>query len=134
MKRGNETILIIDDEEVILELAQTMLSKLGYRVLTAEDGEKGLEIYQNYQKKVDVVLIDLIMPKMHGTIVMEKLINMNPEWLARSKVHDIRYNSPQQIQDKLTHFNELFQGNPDDWPGIISDLREEYKKTRAGAT
>jgi len=53
-------------------------------------------------------------------------ISINPEWYERSKVHRIVRNSPQQIHENLIRFEELFQGNPNNWPDVISDLRNEF--------
>lgn len=65
------TILIVDDETDILDLIEYNLNKEGFRVMTAEDGERGLE--QMRQTKPDLVLLDIMMPKMDGITVVEHM-------------------------------------------------------------
>jgi CheY-like chemotaxis protein len=64
-------ILIIEDEEILLDLLKKKLSALGYEVFTAKDGQKGLEAIREIVP--DLILLDIIMPKMGGFEVMEKL-------------------------------------------------------------
>ncbi len=74
-----ETILVIDDEELIRDLATAMLDRLGYKILTAEDGEEGLQAYQERIHEIDLVILDLTMPKMSGQMVFEKLREIDPQ-------------------------------------------------------
>jgi PAS domain S-box-containing protein len=76
---GKETILLIDDEESIRDLGSQILSRFGYTVLTASDGESGLEQYQKGEGKIDLVILDLIMPGMGGRRCLEELLRMNPK-------------------------------------------------------
>ena len=77
--KGTETILIIDDEDLVLEVGQKFLNFMGYQVLTARDGEEALEIYRNNQGKIDLVILDLIMPKMEGGEVFDRLKEISPD-------------------------------------------------------
>ena len=63
---GSGTILVIDDEEVIRVTAKTILESLGYKVLLGENGQHGLEIFTANAPDIDLVLLDMIMPKMNG--------------------------------------------------------------------
>jgi len=63
---GTETILLVDDEQMILEVGKELLEKLGYRVLVASGGEKALGVIQEYNEIIDLAIIDLIMPDMEG--------------------------------------------------------------------
>jgi DNA-binding NtrC family response regulator len=76
---GKETILLIDDEESIRHLGNQILRQFGYTVLTASDGESGLELYQKEKGKIDLVILDLIMPGMGGRRCLEELLRMNPK-------------------------------------------------------
>ncbi len=76
---GTETILVIDDEEIIRTSLSTYLSGLGYRVLQAEDGEKGLDVYRQHQEEVDLVVLDLSMPKISGEEVLRSLRDLDVE-------------------------------------------------------
>ena len=72
IKGGSETILIVDDEEMILSLAGNLLKKHGYKVLTAIDGEEALKIYKKEKDSIDAVILDLTMPRMSGEICFRK--------------------------------------------------------------
>jgi two-component system cell cycle sensor histidine kinase/response regulator CckA len=75
---GNETILLIDDEEMILDVARQLLASLGYRVLTANSGLPALELYRENSARIDLVILDMIMPQMSGSRVFEGLKAINP--------------------------------------------------------
>jgi two-component system, cell cycle sensor histidine kinase and response regulator CckA len=73
---GSETILVVEDELGLRRLAKQILSELGYTVLTAEDGEQAMEIYKASKDQIDLMLVDIIMPKMGGREVYEQLQKM----------------------------------------------------------
>jgi len=77
--RGSGTVLVIDDEDVIRELAMDLLEPLGYNVLTACDGNEGIGIFRKKKKEVSVVILDMIMPGMNGSEVFQRLMNIDPE-------------------------------------------------------
>jgi len=64
--KGSETILLVDDEEMIIEVGQAMLEHLGYRVRVAHGGEAAVEIVGKRGREIDLVLLDMIMPGMDG--------------------------------------------------------------------
>lgn len=74
-----KTILIIDDEEMIREIAHDMLDHLGYNIILAANGEEAIEIFQEKNHCIDLVLVDLIMPKMNGIICLQKLKEINKD-------------------------------------------------------
>jgi len=76
---GNETILLIDDEEMIVSATEDMLKILGYDVLTALDGRQGLEIYGKHLNDIDIVLLDMIMPNIGGGQTFDKIKEINSE-------------------------------------------------------
>jgi len=78
-QRGNETILVIDDEEVIRNLGKTILGRAGYTVLAAADGAEGVALFARERERIDLVLLDLSMPRMSGTEVVEALRAIDPE-------------------------------------------------------
>jgi two-component system, cell cycle sensor histidine kinase and response regulator CckA len=75
---GTETILMIDDEELLLTMGEMVLSSFGYRVLTANSGDKALEVFTANQEKIDLVITDLVMPKMSGRELVEHLRRLSP--------------------------------------------------------
>jgi PAS domain S-box-containing protein len=75
---GNETILLVDDEKMILEVGQAMLERLGYRVITAGGGEKALRELEKRASEVDMVILDLIMPVIDGGETYDRIRQIAP--------------------------------------------------------
>jgi CheY-like chemotaxis protein len=75
---GRETILVVDDEPVVLKLACDILASYGYRTLTAQDGEEAIQVFQNQMADIDLVLLDLTMPKLNGLEAARRLRALNP--------------------------------------------------------
>ncbi|MFB3926140.1 MAG: PAS domain S-box protein [Syntrophales bacterium] len=78
-KKGTETVLFVDDEEVIVKVTKEILESLGYRVVTAGNGAEAIRIYRAEFKKIDLVIVDMIMPEMNGGQVFDQLRKINPE-------------------------------------------------------
>lgn len=76
---GRETILVVDDEPLIRDLAERMLAKAGYRVITAGSGKDAIEMYARHQSDIGLVILDLIMPEMGGKQCLEELLKINPQ-------------------------------------------------------
>ena len=75
---GNETILLVDDEENIRKPGREMLAEFGYTVLTASDGESALDLYSKEYGKINLIILDLIMPGMGGSLCLQELMKINP--------------------------------------------------------
>jgi PAS domain S-box-containing protein len=78
ISRGTGTILLIDDEEMVLEVGQKLLKAMGYHVLIAREGREAIEVYKRHRETVDLVLLDIIMPNMKGGEVFDCLREINP--------------------------------------------------------
>jgi len=76
---GDETILLVDDEEFIRELGVDVLGQAGYTVLTASNGEQALEAYRREQAQIDLIILDLIMPGMGGSKCLEELLKIGSQ-------------------------------------------------------
>ena len=74
-----ELILIVDDETSLLEVAKKTLEDNGYRVLTARDGTEGLAVYAEHRKKIDAVVMDMVMPYLDGPATIRAIQRLNPE-------------------------------------------------------
>ncbi|HEX7862566.1 MAG TPA: ATP-binding protein [Verrucomicrobiae bacterium] len=70
---GSATILLIDDEDLLLTMGEMVLSSFGYKVLTANSGAKALEIFKEKAPEIDLVITDLVMPQMSGRELIERL-------------------------------------------------------------
>jgi two-component system, cell cycle sensor histidine kinase and response regulator CckA len=79
IQRGAETVLLIDDEEIIVDVVGKALNLSGYKVLAARNGEEGLRIFQNSQEQISLVLLDMVMPGMSGEKVFARLKTLNPD-------------------------------------------------------
>lgn len=75
---GNETILLVDDEPMIIEVGSQLLEQLGYRVYTAEGGKEAIEVYRQYKDTIDLVILDMIMPDMNGAECFEQIREIKP--------------------------------------------------------
>jgi CheY-like chemotaxis protein len=74
-----ELILLVDDEAEISELAATMLTDEGYRVIMARDGFEALKIYQQIGKQIALIILDFFLPVMDGDAVFDELRTLNPD-------------------------------------------------------
>ncbi len=77
--RGQETVLLVDDEDMVLEIGRALLETMGYRVITAKDGEDAVSLYERQGSGIDLVLLDVVMPGMGGGEVYDRLKVMNPD-------------------------------------------------------
>lgn len=75
---GTGTILMVDDEGLVLTMAETILSDFGYKVLTANSGQKALALLGQPNSKVDLVITDLVMPGMGGRELAERIRQLDP--------------------------------------------------------
>jgi signal transduction histidine kinase/ActR/RegA family two-component response regulator len=72
-RRGSETILVVEDEDEVRSLASEFLRSAGYSVLTAKDGMEALEVAERLGSSIQLLLTDVVMPKMRGTELAQKL-------------------------------------------------------------
>lgn len=79
VKKGTETIFLVDDEERVLDAARAMLAHLGYTVLVAQGGEEAWASYQDNRDRIDLVILDMIMPGMSGGEVYDRIKALNPD-------------------------------------------------------
>jgi CheY-like chemotaxis protein len=75
---GDETILVVEDNAQVLELARLILRGAGYTVLTASNGEEALDQFPRRAKDIDLVLMDVVMPKMGGREVRIQMKRIDP--------------------------------------------------------
>jgi CheY-like chemotaxis protein len=121
------TILCIDDETLGLRIRKTVLEHAGYRVLTAEDGATGLDLFRG--NAVDGVVLDYYMPEMDGGVVAETMrrerpdvpimllsayINLPAETIALVDVTLLKGEGPQELLEKL---RQMLKSEPTAAPG-----------------
>jgi len=76
---GDETILLVEDEEMLLDIVKNLLEDHGYHVITATDGEEAVRIYSKYSNRIDLILTDLGLPILDGWQAFLKMKEFNPE-------------------------------------------------------
>lgn len=77
--RGTETILLVDDEHIILDVGEEVLKTMGYNVLLAGSGKEALDHMEKNKESIDMVILDMIMPEMSGGEVFDKIKKMKPD-------------------------------------------------------
>jgi ligand-binding sensor domain-containing protein/signal transduction histidine kinase/CheY-like chemotaxis protein len=105
---GTETILIIEDEDMVRDVARHILENEGYRVLATEDGQSGIETYLKHRKNIDLILLDLTMPRMSGQMVMERLLEEDKD----VKVVITTGHSDEDLQDGVLRHAQAFISKP----------------------
>ena len=79
VKRGAETIMVVEDNEMVRSLAEAMLQDLGYRVIVAETPDRCLELLNTSKAAIDLLVTDVVMPGMNGKDLIERLRLSEPE-------------------------------------------------------
>ena len=73
------TVLIVDDEEMVRKVCRAMVEHLGFSALTAEDGNRAVELFQMRSSEISCVLLDLSMPKKDGLATYKEIIRIKPD-------------------------------------------------------
>jgi two-component system, cell cycle sensor histidine kinase and response regulator CckA len=79
MPLGSETILLIEDDSVVLNLSEAMLKRLGYHVLVAQGAAVALDLARSRRERIDLIFTDVVMPEMNGRDLSERLKVLHPE-------------------------------------------------------
>jgi len=77
--KGTATVLLVDDEEVILEVGRELLEVMGYRVLIARDGQEAIQVYKKNRNEIDIVLLDMVTPNVGGGEAYDRIKEINPD-------------------------------------------------------
>jgi CheY-like chemotaxis protein len=76
---GSRTILLVEDEELVLDIGRQMLERLGHRVVAARSGAEALDIYERDPGSIDMIILDMIMPGMGGGATFDRLKAIRPD-------------------------------------------------------
>ncbi|RLC27791.1 MAG: hypothetical protein DRH56_01725 [Deltaproteobacteria bacterium] len=123
---GTETILLVDDEAMIVDVAREMLKSLGYTVLTASGGEEAVAVYEKKHDRIDMIILDMIMPGMGGAETFERLRKINPE---AKVLLSSGYSIDGQAEDILSRGCDGFIQKPFNLPKLSRRVREILDKT-----
>ena len=77
--KGSATILLVDDEDLIIDVGQSMLERLGYRVLVCREGLEGVKVITDMGAEIDLVILDMIMPGMDGGTTFNRIREIQPD-------------------------------------------------------
>jgi CheY-like chemotaxis protein len=78
MLRRTEIVLVVDDEDTVLDVCEEMLRTMGCRVLLAKSGREALDLYKKHKDEIDIVMLDMIMPRMGGGETYDQMKEINP--------------------------------------------------------
>ncbi|MDY6881256.1 MAG: PAS domain S-box protein [Thermodesulfobacteriota bacterium] len=118
---GSETILIADDDVRIRNLGLEVLSKVGYNVVVAEDGEGTLDLYRNGMDDIDLIILDLMMPGMGGEKCLKRLLNLDP---TVNVIIASGYSPKGPARDAIDGGAKGFLGKPYEIPQMLQLVRE----------
>ena len=119
--RGSETILLVEDEEGVRNLVSSMLRGQGYRVYEAEHGWHALEVFSKYSSEIQLLLTDVIMPKMSGRELAERLRAKSP---ALKVVYMSGYTDDIVAREGVVFDNTVLLHKPFTLEGLTRKLRE----------
>lgn len=121
LPRGTETVLLVDDEQMMRSVGESILQNLGYRVITASDGEEALAIYRERGNEISLVILDKVMPEMGGIQIYRLLKEINPQIkVILSSGHVI---------DEKENFKELGISDFLDKPFRMSEMAKMVRNT-----
>jgi DNA-binding NtrC family response regulator len=107
---GQETILLVDDEALIRNLGSRMLQSYGYRVLLAEDGLKAVDLYSKKANEIDLVVLDLTMPRLSGPDTLRRLVDINPDVrVVLSSGYAAEYATPAEYTQVVGFLNKPYR-------------------------
>lgn len=118
---GTETILMVDDEELIRELGARILAKAGYSVLQATNGHEALRIFEKERSRLGLIILDLIMPEVGGKQCLKELLAMDPQ--ARVLMAS-GYSSDVSVRECLEIGAKGFVSKPYRMVELLQDVRK----------
>lgn len=115
--QGPDTLLIVDDERLMLRLLEKFFLQHGYHVLVASDGEQAIEIYRSYKSRIGAVLLDIRLPKTTGEEVFRRLKEENAAvkviiasgYLAANVKTDLAFAGVKRFVNKPYVLDELLE-------------------------
>ena len=116
-----KTVLLVDDEEIVIGVGKQMLEKLQFSVLTAQNGAEALDVYRNNQNKIDLVILDMILPDMGAAEIFDELRSINP---TLKVLLSSGYSADQQTSELLNHGFGGFIQKPFNMASLSGKIQE----------
>ena len=123
--RGKERILLVDDEKTVLDIGQDLLCQYGYETILADGGERAIEIYRKEKDRIDLVILDLIMPGMGGAETFRELQGMDPQVSA---LIISGYSLPDEVRELLAQGCKGFLQKPFLIPELFNAIRQAIRR------
>ena len=128
IQRGTETVLLVEDEPLVRDIAKSALSDQGYQVLDAEHGEEALVIAREHGAEIQLVLTDVVMPKMGGRELVEQLRKVRP---AIRVLYMSGYTAASIDEQDVVEPGTSFLRKPFALAEMLGKVREVLDATRA---
>ena len=123
--KGTGTILVIEDEEMLMDVSRAILERLGYRVLAAQNGKEAIDIAKTFDGDIDLAILDILLPDMGGKAIYPLLMEARPK-LKVIICSGYSIDGPAK---------EILDAGAQDFiqkPFTIADLSEKLKKVLEG--
>lgn len=127
--RGEGTILVVDDEQQVRTITELMLTQFGFRVLTAEDGAAGVRTFGEHADEIDLVVMDLTMPKLSGEQAFVEMRKRRPD--ARI-VLTSGYNESEAVGRLAASGVTAFLQKPFELEQLLSTVKKALESSSAG--
>jgi CheY-like chemotaxis protein len=118
-RQGVETILLVDDEALIIKVMRSNLEEHGYAVRTADSGERAIEVFEECGDEIDVVILDLGMPGMGGRACLQKLLEIDPDVRV---IISSGYGAPDDHEEILNLGARGFLAKPHQLADLLSEI------------
>jgi PAS domain S-box-containing protein len=126
LARGTETVLVVEDEPGVRMAACTILSSCGYQIMQAENGEEALTLLTSSERTIDLLLTDLVMPKMGGQALVQALADRQPA----PRVLFMSGHAGPQGQELMDHGDAAFLAKPFSAKGLATKVRWTLDRER----
>jgi PAS domain S-box-containing protein len=129
--RGTETILLVEDEEVVRGLTRKILMQAGYSVLDAKGGDEAIRLCQAHAGPIDLLLTDVVMPEISGKEVADRLLELRPSIRV---LYMSGYTDEAIVQHGVLDANVKFIQKPFTWVGLTRKVREVLNRKTSLST
>ena len=121
LHRAKETVFLIDDDDMIVDVSEQMLKSSGYDVVTAKSLKEAIEVYKENHSRIDMVILDMILPDMGGGDTYDRLKEINPGIkVLLASGYDIDY----QGRDMMERGCDGFIQKPFNMNELLEKIRE----------
>jgi CheY-like chemotaxis protein len=120
---GSGTVLLVDDEEMVRDMAAAMLTHLGFSVLEAKDGVEAVELFRQHQDEIRCVLCDLTMPRMNGWEALTALRKLAPDIPV---ILASGYDEAQVMAGDHAEWPQVFLGKPYKLKGLSDAIGQAW--------